>query len=91
VEALPNTNSVTIAEGIKLDAFRSNSFRKAPSRLYIKNILARVHADRWTVYLSIWAAVVDISFHTAMKAQIKFIVKVIHCDTSEIWAAGVDW
>jgi hypothetical protein len=46
VEAAAKTNSVTIFEGIKLDAFLSNSFRSAPSRDYIKNILARIPADQ---------------------------------------------
>lgn len=45
VEAAAKTNSVTISEGIKLDAVLSNSFRSAPSSDYSKIISAKVPAD----------------------------------------------
>lgn len=53
VEVAEKTNSVTMSEGIKLAAFRSNSFRRAPSRDYIKNILARGPADQEGMFTSV--------------------------------------
>lgn len=53
VEAAAKTNSVTISEGIKLDALLSNSFWSAPSRDYIKDILARVPADQEGIVTSV--------------------------------------
>jgi hypothetical protein len=41
VDAAAKTNSVTISDGIKLDAFLSSSFRSAPSRDYIKSIFSQ--------------------------------------------------
>lgn len=90
VEAAVKTNSVTISEGIKLDAFLSNSFRSAPSKDYIKNILARVPADQAWPYLSSRDSIVDIRFHAAMIAQIQLIIKAIHCDTVDMQSVGVD-
>lgn len=90
VEATANTNSVTISEGIKLDAFLSNSFRIAPSRDYIKNILAMVHAVRQVlIYFSVRCPVVDFRFHATMKAQIQLILQVIHCITVDMHAGVV--
>lgn len=50
VEATAKTNSVTISEGIRLDVFLSSSFRSAPSRDYIKIVLAMGPANREMAY-----------------------------------------
>ena len=90
VEAPAKTNSVTMSEGMRLDAFLSTSFRSAPSRDYIKNILARVPVDQvGIVYLCSRHSIVNIRFHAAMKAQIQLLVKVIHCDAVDLQSAGV--
>lgn len=89
VDAAAKTNSVTISEGIKLDAFLSNSFRSAPSRDYIKNILARVPAGRKVViYFSVWSPIVNIWFQATMITQIQLVIKVIHCITAGMYSAG---
>ena len=90
VEAAAKTNSVTISEGMRLDAFLSNSLRSAPSRDCIKSILARAPADQeGSVYLCSRHSVVNIRFHAAMVAQIQFIVKIVHCDEVDMQSAGV--
>jgi hypothetical protein len=45
VDAAARTNSVTVSEGIKLDALLFNSFSSAPFRDYIKSTLAMVPVD----------------------------------------------
>lgn len=89
VDAAAKTNSVTISEGIKLEAFLSNSFWRAPSRDYIKNILARVPAGRKVViYFSIRSPIVNIWFQAAMITQIQLVIKVINCITAGMYSAG---
>lgn len=44
MEEAIKTNSVTILEGITLAASLSSSFRSAPSRDYVKSILAMIPA-----------------------------------------------
>jgi len=90
VEAAAKTNSVTISEGMRPAAFLSSSFRSAPSRDYIKNILAKVPADQESdVHLCSRHSVVNIRFHAAMVAQVQFIVKIIHCDAVNMQSADV--
>jgi hypothetical protein len=80
VDVVAKTNSVATSVGMKLDAFFSNSLRRAPSNDYVKYLSDVSFALERGHYFERRAAIVDVRIETFVIAKIQFIFEIFHRD-----------